>query len=271
MSRVKNIIKNKLLSFEDPDDPFLGPNIKILNFSGLLSGKIKFAHIQLLMLNLLMISQLIDVYQLTTDDETDINLLLTNLRFTCVTFVTNLKCNLFVSRKKKWTDILNYVTKADLEERRENDKFRNNIINYYTKYSRILTYAYCVMMITTAGCAASIPIINMIFTAGYWSNVKSGQIDFPHAVSAWVPFDKNSSPGCWILFTWHVTTAFYAAIVIATYDANMLVIMKFFEKKLELIQYTCTFIYKSSEGNISDELFNSRIYKCHVQHNEYMK
>lgn len=265
--KVKVLFQN----LEDSQKSLLGPNIWILRNIGLFDSDNKllnyFNYFNKILVNLLLITQFIDLYQLTskigTDVDVDVNILLFNLKFTCVAFITLLKCNTFLIWGKKWKIIFDYVTKADIEERGNGD-YRQSIINGYTNYSRILTYGYFLMIFATGIIVGFIPAIKYA-----WSN-NEDKI-FVHVASVWVPFNKEVPPGCWILFTWHLFISYYTGAIIGIYDTSMYVIMKFFEKKLQLLQVRCSLLYRDKAEIVSDEEFQTRIKICHIQHNEFLK
>lgn len=270
MKEIKNIIR-KSLGY--PNQPLLGPNIFVLKACGLFKSKYKFLNylnfINNYCLIVLGVTQFIDLSYIATQS-TDVNILITNLRYTCVGIVTIIKSKTFIVWNDRWKMVFEYITQTDLEDRKNNDELRKNIVNGYTKYTRILTLGYCTMTIGTAIGAAFSPLLKYKFTPNYGEKLKDGLLPFPHIVSVWVPFDKNTSPGCWILVGFHVSTILYSAVVIAIFDVTMLVIMNFFEKKLHLIQHKCSSIYLKNE-EISDKQFLERIKNCHFEHNQYIK
>lgn len=262
------------------DEPLLSPNIWIFKHIGLLEFDNKLLNfinwINKLLLNLFIITQIFDLFLpskgRTDNARTDTNLLLTNLKFTCVGLVTVIKCDTFVMWKEKWQKIFDYIEEADNEERDHVDGYIKNIVNEYFKYSRAMTYACLVITLVSSICAVSpAPIFKYMFMSEFREIVKNESIHFPYSASVWVPFNKDIPPGCWFLFTWHFITSFYIAIFMSNFDASLLVMMKFFQCKLKLLQYRCSLIYKCEEGNIPYNDFRHRIKVCHNQHNSYLK
>lgn len=257
----------------------LGPNLFMLEISGLFPSKLRFINIISYINNTLIIilvaTQIIDLYQLVTGNGTnqsaDPVLLLTNLRYSCVGFVTIIKSNTFMRWKNSWKIVFDYINETDFEERKHRDDIRKKIVQSYSKYSKMLTIGYCTLTISTTIIVTFIPLMKYKFTPNYREQFKEGLLPFPHILSVWVPFDKNTSPGCWVLVSWHIITVVYAGVVISIFDASMLVILNFFEKKLDLLRHRCSLIYKTEEGIISDEEFFERVKTCHQEHSQYIK
>lgn len=272
---MKNLLKIQYF-----DEPLLGPNIWIFTHIGLLEFDNKLLNfinwINKLLLNFFIITQIFDLFLPSKGRQdnarTDMNLLLTNLKFTCVGLVTAIKCDTFVMWKAKWKKIFDYIKEADIEERVHEDDYVKEIVNSYFKYSRVMIYACLTITGISSVCAVSpAPIFKYIFISEFRENVKNESIHFPYSASVWVPFNKDIPPGCWVLFTWHFITSFYIAVFMSTFDASMLVMMKFFQCKLKLLQYRCSLIYQFEEGSIANHEFRHRLKICHNQHNSYLK
>lgn len=271
------MIKRLLSKLEDPSKPLLGPNIWILKFISHIPMNNKFIDLinigNKLLLNVLILSQLIDLCLLAIGDGTgpkDMNHLLTNLKYTLMGFITIVKGNTFLYWQKKWVAIFEYTTAADLQARRNADDYQKDIIKSYTKYSHTLTYAYHFVTVSSASIMILTSVIKATCIPYYRDGVKNGTEPFPHSMSVWVPFDKNASPGCWFLLFWHLNVSGYGGCVLAVYDSSVLVMMKFFEKYLELLQRDCSMIYRSNK-TMTDEEFRARVKDCHTRHNLFLK
>lgn len=272
MVKIKQTFNKIIKLFENPNEPLMGPNKWILQHTGLFLSDNNYLNcfnfsLQIIM-NLLVLSQIIDICLLLIEEDgkpIDVNLFLTNLKFTCIGLVTALKCNAFIAFKSKWAKIFNYIKKADLDEREHKEP--SNIVKHYTKYNRVLNYSYWIMMgITSIATMAGMTLTVIIYKLT--TRLEDNFVPCPYVLSNWVPFDKNTSPGCWIVLLWHCAVAYYGAIVIGSYDPTILNIMKFFEKKLKLLQYRCTLLYTYNE-KITHEEFVNRVKECHRQHTLY--
>lgn len=135
--------------------PLLGTILIVLRSSGLLPSNYKCLNIFNMFNNwffiLLFITEFIDLCQLANDKNKPnyTNLLLTNLRYTCVAFVTMIKGNSFMKWKSSWQQIFDYITQTDLQDRQDSHPKHKNIVQGYIKYSKILTYGYCALTFIT--------------------------------------------------------------------------------------------------------------------------
>lgn len=248
--------------------PLLGINIYILEKTGLLHSKQNYINVLGIINNVFLIlfipAALADCFQeLFVKKDVEINLILTNLRFTCIGFITSIKLNTFIKWRKSWKIVFEYVNQCDFEERKHCDPFRTEIVQRYTKYDKMLTCGYFILSICTCATITITTIVLIFF--------KDEMSEFPHLFSMWVPFDKNSSPQCWILFIWSICLLYYVGFVVSIYDTTIFVIMNFLEKKLELMQYECSLIYNFGDEIISDQEFVEKVRICHDGHNQYTK
>lgn len=260
------MIKKQLEKLEDPKRPLLGPNIWILKLSGLIeSEKIwirLYYYIFYFLATLFIISQWIEVYYI----QDNLNLVLNNVKVSCLSLVANNKAMSFFFGQKKWLQLFEYVTEADLEERAAKDPYQRNIVKSYTKYCRRVNYVYWAIAYMTVMSLAFNPLMLYIVTPNYVEKLKEKSIPFPHIISAWVPFDKETAPGCWIIVVWQLMLCFYGAALLASFDGSMLAIMKFFENKLQLLQFRCSSILDTKGEIINDDEFLARVKDCHRIH-----
>lgn len=272
---MEAFMKEKIKALEDLNNPFFGPNIKLLKLIGLYPVKNTLLNVVnfyfKLSITLFFSSQAIDLILLSVDrnNPADFNVVLTNLKYTLLAGIISLKWRAYVKNEKTWNEIFDYINEADLEERSLNDEHSREVVKSYTKYSRLLTYGYVILTNVCAMGAGILPIVKYGLTPNYKEKLLNGTLPFPYSARFWVPFDKNAYPLCWVILAWHLTCAYYAGNIISVYDSNMLVIMKFFEKKLHLLQYRCSLLYK--EKDMSTEVLTERIKDCHIQHNNYLK
>ncbi|XP_049865846.1 uncharacterized protein LOC126366696 isoform X1 [Pectinophora gossypiella] len=230
------MIKKFLASLEDPRRPLLAPNYWIMKKIGLILPENQIAKIAYIALHELVtffvISQYMELYVIRTD----LDLVLTNLKISMLSIVCVVKSNTFVFWQKYWKEVIEYVTKADKYERDTRDSIKGKILDKYTKYCRIVTYFYWVLVFTTFVTVTHTPLLRFVSSVNYRADLRNGTEPFPHIFSSWMPIDKYHSPGTWITVTWHATMCAYGAMIMASYDTTIIVTMVFFGGKLELLR-----------------------------------
>lgn len=247
------MIEEFLNSVEDPKRPLLGPIFWLIQKFGLLLPKnLKIKILYLIcheFISLFVVTQYIELYLVRSD----LDLIITNLRVSIVSFICVVKVNTFIYWQASWEEILDYITETDKNERRTSDTTAKQIIDSYTKYCRQLLKFYWVLMLVTMICVACTPLVRCVTSSNYRAALRSGTEPFPHIFSSWVPFDKFSSPGCWITVCLHITCTLYGATMMAAYDAMVLVIMIFFEGSLKLLRHKCRSMFGSNGSGATDE------------------
>lgn len=134
---------------ECTDRPLLGPNVKALEFWGLLLPKnwfMRYFYIAMhVAVTLFTATEFVDVWFV----KNDMSLLLNNLKITMLATVSVCKVTTFLCWQRQWLNIIEYVTKADLNQRATKDVRKNELINSFTRYCRKITYLYwCLMYMT---------------------------------------------------------------------------------------------------------------------------
>nr|CUQ99401.1 Olfactory receptor 18 [Manduca sexta] len=259
-----------LKNLEDSERPLLGPNYWILKKMGLLLPKNKISKIFYILVHeivtLFVVSQYMELYVIRSD----LDLVLTNLKISMLSVVCVVKVNTFVFWQSDWKQVLEYVTKADMFERQNQDVPKSNIINSYTKYCRRLTHFYWGLVFTTFLTTTNTPFMRYLSSSNFRNNFANGTEMFPHIFSSWMPFNKNHSPGCWITILWHVLLCAYGAAIMAAYDTCVVVIMVFFGGKLYLLRERCSNMFKNSDENASEATVK-QLHGIHIQLIKYSR
>nr|AST36275.1 putative odorant receptor OR49 [Hedya nubiferana] len=261
-------ILNKL---ENPKRPLLGPNVKALEFWGLLLPKntvmkyiYVFLHISIIFFTA---TEYIDIWFI----KSDINLLLENLKITMLASVSVIKVSTFLIWQKKWRMIVEYVTESDISQRKTDDKINKSIIKKMTTYSRKITYLYWFLMYTTVAVVMVQPIIKYVFSQSYRDNVKSGEESYIQVVSSWVPFDKNTITGYLAACAFQSYAAIYGGGWITSFDTNAIVTMVFFKGELELLRRDSAAIFGTEKNPVSYDEARKRFKDCHRRHVNVVK
>ncbi|XP_061379913.1 odorant receptor Or2-like [Danaus plexippus] len=187
---------------------------------------------------------------------------LKNLSNTTLTHVTVIKVITFIIWQKDWMSVMNHVSTLELCQLNEKNEDTINIIRKYTKYSRNLSYCYWALVLI------SVLIFGFGPLAHYFFLVYMNEWDtpFPEIVSSWVPFDKTSDPGRWVLTVTQIMMAFYNGATLGIYDSNVFVLMTFFSAQFEILRLNCERIFDSGHEGITYSETVQRIQKCHYHH-----
>ncbi|XP_026735859.1 odorant receptor Or2-like [Trichoplusia ni] len=265
------MLKKILQKFENPKRPLLGPNVKALRFWGLLLPKNVFKKYFYISMHILVTvftaTEYIDVWFV----KSDMNLLLNNLKITMLATVSVVKVSTFLFWQKYWKSIIDYVTKADLYQRRTTDPKKLGLINDFTKYCRKITYLYWSLMYTTVIIVMVQPIFKFVASETYRENVRNGTDTYLQVVSSWVPFNKNTMIGYLAASVYQSYAAIYGGGWITSFDTHAMVIMVFFRAELELLRIDCSEIFGNEANDIEHEVVMSRLKDCHRRHVELVK
>ncbi|KAM3955288.1 olfactory receptor 56 [Aphomia sociella] len=260
-----------LQKLENPKRPLLGPNIRALEFWGLLLpeniSKRYFYIIMHILVTIFTATEYVDIWFI----KSDMNHLLNNLKITMLATMSVCKVGTFLYWQKHWKDIIEYVTKADLNQRASNDITKNNLIENFTKYSRKITWFYWSLMYTTVVIVMATPVFKYFFSATYRENVKNGTESYIQVVSSWVPFDKSTVIGYLAASVIQSYAAIYGGGWITSFDTNAMVIMVFFRAELELLRIDCANIFGTEENPVSDEVSVQRLKDYQRRHVDLLK
>ncbi|XP_075985999.1 odorant receptor 13a-like [Anticarsia gemmatalis] len=265
------MLKKILQKLENPKRPLLGPNVKALQFWGLLLPNNFFKKYFYILMHILVTvftaTEYIDVWFV----KSDMNLLLNNLKITMLATVSVCKVTTFLYWQKYWKSIIEYVTKADLYQRTTSDEKKIQIINDFTKYCRRITYLYWSLMYTTVIIVMAQPIFKYFASETYRRSVKNGTDSYLQVVSSWVPFDKNNMVGYLTASAYQSYAAIYGGGWITSFDTNAIVVMVFFRAELELLRRDCREIFGKENSPAEHSISLNRLKDCHRRHVELVK
>jgi hypothetical protein len=259
-------MKKFLNSLESAETPLLGPNLWILRKTGLILpncmlGKIIYITVHEIV-TLFVISQYMELYVIRSN----LDLVLTNLKISMLSFVCIAKSHTYIIWQNRWKKLINYVTEADKHERNTDDPQRKRILDSYTFYCRRVTYSYWTLVFVTFWTTVGTPLMHYLSSEAYRDELRNGTELFPHIFSSWMPIDKYHSPGSWITVVWHVLLCFYGAIIMAAFDTSIIVIMVYFGGKLELLRERCKQMLNTDGRGITDDVLNVRLRELHEIH-----
>nr|AJF23797.1 olfactory receptor OR29 [Planotortrix octo] len=260
------MIKSFLGSLEDPNRPLFGPNYWLLNKIGLILPDNTWNRIYYVLIHeivaFFVFTQYMELYVIRSNQE----LVLSNLKISMLSIVCVAKSNTFVIWQNNWRQVIDYITKADIFERDNQDKAKGKIINSYTKYCRRVTYFYWVLVFTTFITVITTPLLIWYSSYDFREGYKNGTEAFPHIFSSWMPIDKENSPGSWITVIWHTALCAYGATIMAAYDTSIMVILVYFGGKLDLLRIRCKEMLGVIEEAISDKEAEAAVSQLHGIH-----
>ncbi|CAG9096159.1 unnamed protein product [Plutella xylostella] len=266
------MLRNLLIRLENPKRELLGPNVKALEFWGILLPESKPRRYMYIFLHALVFlftfTEYVDIFFILNSD---LILVLTNVKITLLATISCCKISTFLFWQKRWKDIIDYVTRADSSARAAAAAAAGrgdaNIIRSYTRYSRKITYLFWSLMATTNLFVIVQPILKFFCSSEYRENVRKGEEPLAQVVSSWVPFVKTTTSGFLGASAYQIFAAIYGGGWITSYDTNAMVIMVFFRGQLELLRRNCVRLYDT----VSDDEVRRRIIACHTTHKELVK
>lgn len=259
------MITKFLESLEDPKRRLLGPNLWIMTWTGLLLPeniffKVAYVFIHEL-LTLFVITQYVEIYVVRSD----LDQVIDNFKISLFSFILVIKSSSFLLGQNRWKLVLEYVTAADEYEREHQDEIRGEIIARYTKYCRRVTYSFWVLVFVTFITVISMPLLKFLSSRNL-RDFHNGTEPFPHICSAWMPIDKNHSPGTWITVIWQILVCAYGGSLGMAYDSSIIVIMNFFGGKLDLLRERAKLILGTPGNRISDDEVKKTLRHLHHEH-----
>nr|AXY83388.1 putative odorant receptor 29 [Conopomorpha sinensis] len=253
-------------SLEDPRKPLLAPNYWMLTKTGLILPPSKIKRTIYITIHeivtLFVFTQFMELYVIRSN----LDLVLTNLKISMLSCVCIVKSNTCVAWQHHWIEVIEYITKADKEERDNANLKRSIILEKYTKYCRFITGFYWVLVFSTFITVTHTPVLQFVSSRTFRENLLNGTEPFPHIFSSWMPFDKYHSPGCWITVVWHAILCAYGAALMAAYDIGAVVMMVYFGGKLDLLRERCKDILGTDYEGVSDDEAINSIRKLHNSH-----
>nr|WCC57511.1 odorant receptor 54 [Papilio machaon] len=263
---IYNHLLKGLKKFEDPNHPFLGPNIYGLKTFGLLHHTNKYARMFYKALHLcsfiFVITQIVDIYFMRND----FNKVLLNISITALSFIAlckTISCLFLQSRLLKVINAINEEEAALSSYDTFEEKHMKNDINY----ARLITYLYWLVILITSVVTIIAPFLKYATTSSYREEINNGNEPYPQILSSWFPFDNNKMPGYFVATLIHTIMTIQGAGVVAVYDAIAVSIMIFIKGNFIILQEKCRRIFEAKDGNLTKSEIFIRIKECHRRHN----
>nr|XP_013189933.1 unnamed protein product [Amyelois transitella] len=265
------MIRKFLANKEDDNHPLLGPNIW-----GLKLGRLLQTHdgsgFNSLIYNLIhiaatffVLSQYIELWFIRFD----IALALENLSVTMESTICIVKAVTFVFWHKSWSDIINFVSSLELSQLCTNDGKTRVVIGKYTKYSRVVTYSFCVLLVGTVLSEVVSPLL-ALFISNNEDTVKNTTVSYPPIMSSWTPFERSQGFGYCLVFIEQTWFCCYAGVITSFYDSTVIVLMNFFAGQMHLLNINCSRLFENS-GELTNHEAEQKIRECHNHHLSLLK
>ncbi|CAG9568552.1 unnamed protein product [Danaus chrysippus] len=265
------MLSNLLNKFEDGNYPLLGPNIKFLKFWGLILPDEKYKKYFYLFMHISVIVFTATEYIEIWFVKYDMNMVLTNLKITLLATVSVSKITSFLIRQKDWKGILNYVNETDRERRSEEEIGKKEIITKYTRYSRMITFYYLLLMYMTVIIVICQPIYKYYTSEVYRNNVRNGKEKYNEVVSSWVPFNKNTVLGYIFACLIQSYAAIYGGGWITSFDTNAIVTMVFVKSEIEMQIIDGRLIFGTEKEPASVKEAKRRLIRCYDRYSKLIE
>ncbi|XP_059051791.1 odorant receptor Or2-like [Achroia grisella] len=265
------MLLRKIMSFakglEDSEHPLLGPNLKGLYWCGCWRDSNKLRNT---LYNLAVIcavtfitSEIIEVYCLRSD----INKMLYSISVSILSVISASKNIHFTLNQGKLKMLVNLISTYEISNLNKIEDDTIKEIKKYTKYARVVTYTYWILVFATNIGMIVTPLIKYA-SAVYNVDVDSSEM-YPEIISSWFPFDKTKKPGYIIASVIHILMSTYGALAIGACDMFAITVLTFIKGQLIILNKKCIKIFASDNNSESNIL--EAIRDCHGRHNILLK
>ncbi|KAJ8711869.1 hypothetical protein PYW08_008823 [Mythimna loreyi] len=253
---------------EDPKNPLLGPTLKGLYLFGLWQTGSKFRTTVYNMIHfstlLFVISQFVDLYFVRHD----INKVLNNMSLTVLSVICFAKCYSYVMWQGEWRKLVQYISEEEIRQIKKKDPIIRKQMEAYTKYTRIITYMFWVMVFITNFLLILTPFLKYVTSHSYREDIRKGVEPLPQILCSWFPFDNNKMPGYLGSIIVHVIMGSQGSGVLAVYDMNAVAIMSYLKGQMIILKEKCENLF---DEVTSTEAVLDKIKECHRHHNALIK
>ncbi|XP_059051773.1 odorant receptor Or2-like [Achroia grisella] len=264
------MLLRKIMSFakglEDSENPLLGPNLRGLYWCGGWRDANKFrnalSNIAVFCAVTFITSEIIEVYCLRSD----INKMLYSISVSILSVISASKNIHFMLNQKKLKMLITLISTYEISDSNKVEDDTIKEMKKYTKYARIVTYTYWILVFATNIGMIVTPLIKYA-SAVYNVDVDSSEM-YPEIISSWFPFDKTKKPGYIIASVIHILMSTYGALAIGACDMFAITVLTFIKGQLIILNKKCIKIFASnySESNILEAIRD-----CHRRHNILLK
>ncbi|XP_068623963.1 odorant receptor Or2-like [Battus philenor] len=265
------MLKRLLRKLEDPERPLLGPNLRVLRFVGLVLGDNIFDRCVRngvsIGITIILLSECADVWL----NRSDLDTLLENLQFSLCSTISGLKIFSIYIWKSDWIKIIDYVNRADIEQRKSTDPYNVRYVNKYTRYCRKITYIYWLVTWCSGLNNVVQPLLKYILKPDYRHNVNNGTVIGIEVIRTWVPWNKQSLKGYIALSIYESFYTLFGACWILAIDSFTIVVMVFFRLELEVLRNDCRNIIGSEDEAVDETESRRRIKECHRRYTDLLK
>lgn len=259
---LKKVIKfTKTL--EDPKNPLLGPTMKGLYLFGLWPTgnrlRVMFFNSIHIFTVFFIFSEILDLYMVRNDTNKVLNNMSVSV-LSVICFAKSYSCNI---RHKLWKKLTESISEEEKLQMNKQDPVIMKYIHGYTKYTRIITYGFWVLVFVTNLLLILTPFIKYATSQSYREEIELGIEPLPQILCSWFPFDNTRMPGYIVCLFVHITMGTEGSGVLAAYDMTAVAIMSYLKGHLTILRDKCENLF--TEISSPQEVLD-RIKECHRHH-----
>ncbi|XP_041972166.1 uncharacterized protein LOC121728123 [Aricia agestis] len=256
--------------FEDPKRPYLGPNVKLLKYGGLLFSRNNLVKYSYMLMHYTVFAvfgtELLNIYL----ERSDTKVVLQNIQYSMASVVVCLKVFTYFKYQNDWVTIIEYINKRDKERRNTRNDEMDVIIQEYTKYSRWVTFSYIYLLVVMTISVCLQPML--LFTSSTFRyNLRNGTATLPEIASIWMPVDKTTVTGYTLYMFMEIFATIVCVLWFAMVDTNSVAIMIFIEAELRMLRIDARNIFGTEKNPATIVESKQRIRKCHENHIQLSK
>nr|AII01090.1 odorant receptor [Dendrolimus kikuchii] len=212
---------------------------------------------------LFVITEFVDIYL----SRHDLNKVLNNMSLSVLSIICLAKCYSCVFWQKEWRKLTYEISKQELIQMKKIDPTVEKLMKKYTKYTRIITYMYWILVFITNLLLILSPFLRYMSSESYRDDIDKGNEPIPQIMYSWFPFDNEKMPGYIGAVILHIVMGSQGSGVIAAYDMNAVAIMSYLKGQMTILREKCEAIFEGGET----EVVLDRIKECHRHHNVLIK
>nr|AXY83412.1 putative odorant receptor 46 [Conopomorpha sinensis] len=267
MKRIKSWFQN---SFEDKNNPVLGPSLKLLHFVGLQNIEDRWA---LYAINVIIFFEMMltcgEAIELLKDSG-DLFAITENLCVSSVTVVCMHKIYAMKASRDKHDAIISGIAYEEHQLNDVTNPYHNSFVEY-KNYAHIVVKLYFFAVYPAALFLTTRPLAVYLYSEEYHTE-SNETVPKPFMISIWYPFDSNSYWGYRAAITLQGLMIFHHASVIYAFDSYCFSIWIFFKGHLKIIGQKSIDLFTDDAKQILDEETVSKRFKeCHRHHIHILK
>lgn len=197
-----------------------------------------------------------------------LNKVLNNMSLTVLSAICIAKCYSYVMWQGEWRQLVKYISEEEIKQIESKNPIIIKHMEDYTKYTRIVTYMFWVMVFITNFLLIVTPFLKYLSSHAYREDIKLGVEPLPQIMCSWFPFDNTKMPGYLGSIFVHIIMGSQGSGVLAVYDMNAVAIMSYLKGQMIILREKCDSLF--DEVTSTEDVLD-RIKECHRHHNVLIK